>query len=478
VATGQDGTDRIWDTHTGELRLALKNHQSPSAWVEFDPSSRLVVSVDQDGEVAISDVTLRATVSTLDGPTGLIRAVHFDPRGQRVIAASWDGTARIWDTERPYLRWATQPLGPACGSLLRDEPDRRFIAVACGTRDTTVWDTHDPAGPKVLAKLPAPTPAPANYLSPAPAVNVAGDRAAIANGNTVTIYELPGGHVVRVVHHDAAVTSVAFGASGRDLVTGGIDGLLVVTPDGRASIEVARLPAAVDVAAFLPDGRVVAADARPQFGVYGVAPHAVPVIEQGLTARATVLRSSSDGRRLLVIPTVRAVRSPVLWDLENPRQHWELDSHNAPMFSARFVDGERAILTASSDGIARLWDAHTGRLRKSYTGRSIYMADAVFDPEGAVAVTASGDGKLRFWDVSSGHMIWTLQAHESAVIGIHFDGTSIVTRAWTGEMARWEFPRLPSREPGLTVDHLVRCLPRRFDDETAGLVDQDPRCGT
>ena len=62
VAAAQDGTDRIWNARTGDLQVELKNHHSAAVWAEFDPKSRLVVSSDVDGVVAISDVALRMTV--------------------------------------------------------------------------------------------------------------------------------------------------------------------------------------------------------------------------------------------------------------------------------------------------------------------------------------------------------------------------------------------------------------------------------
>ncbi len=476
VAAGQDGIDRIWNTKNGELQVELKNHRSASIWAEFDASSRLVVSVDDDREVAISDVASRATVSTLAGPSGLIRAVHFDSRARHVVAASWDGTTRIWDTTRSYLRWATQPLGAACGSPLHGEPDRRFVAVACADRGTWVWDTQDAAGPRFLAQLPSPTPVPGDVPTASPAVSAAGDRAAIAMGNVVRIYELPGGKIVSNVHHNAPVTTVAFASSGHELVSGSVDGSVVVASDEHDPIEVARLPAAVDVAALLPGGRVVVADARPRLGVYRVARHASPLAEHALKTRATALRSSSDGQRLLAIPTTGAVRPALLWSLDEPSQSWELESHNTPLISARFVNDDRAVLTGSGDGTARLWDAQTGRLRRSYS-HGAYVADVAFEPDSNFAVTAGADGMLRFWDVPSGHLVWVLPAHQSAIIGVHFDGTSIVTRALTGEIARWELSNLlSSQELGATLDRIVQCLPVRFDPETRGLVEQDPRC--
>jgi hypothetical protein len=72
-------------------------------------------------------------------------------------------------------------------------------------------------------------------------------------------------------------------------------------------------------------------------------------------------------------------------------------------------------------------------------------------------------------------MLWSLQAHRAAVVGVHFDGTSIVTRSLRGEVARWELP--PLQKLGLTVERIVRCLPIRFDGEIGGLMEQAPRCG-
>jgi WD40 repeat protein len=477
VAAGQDSTDRIWNTRTGELQAELRNHRSPSTWAEFDASSRLLMSVDQESEVTISDVELRAKVSTLHGPSSLIRNAQFDPRAGRVIAASWDGTARIWDTKPSYLRWATAPLGSACGSAVRGEPDRRFIAESCNDRGTWVWDTQDAAGPRLLAKLPSPTTVSGNFLSAPPVVSAAGDRAAIASGNVVAVYELPSGRIVSTVHHEAPVTAVAFAASGHDLVSGSVDGALVVSHDGKDPVEVAKLPVAVDVVAFLSDGRVVVADARPRLGVYRVARHATPLAEHALQARTTALRSSPDGQHLLAIPTTGTVRSPLLWRLDAPSQSWQLDIYNAPVISARFDNDNRMLLTGSGDGSARLWDAQTGRLRRSYSPLATYVVDVAFDPDGAFAVTAGGDGLLRFWDIPSGHLIWVLQAHQSGITRVQFDGTRLVTRAPTGEIARWELPKLlPSQELSVTLDRIVRCLPLRFDPETRGLVEQDQRC--
>jgi WD40 repeat protein len=155
-----------------------------------------------------------------------------------------------------------------------------------------------------------------------------------------------------------------------------------------------------------------------------------------------------------------------------------LEAEHGPIFSARFSQGDTYILTPSTSGTTRAWDSVTGRLRKSYFRNGAFLTDAALDPTGTYVVTAGGDGVLRFWDTSSGRVLWTLKAHQAAVAGLHFEGTDLVTRDFTGEIARWRLSTPSSAELDRMVDRIVRCLALHFDDETRGLVEQDPHCGT
>lgn len=124
----------------------------------------------------------------------------------------------LWDSTSPYRRWSSPQISDNCGLATVPEPDRHFVAVGCRDRTTRIRDTgHD----RLLAELPSATPVDGDFLSAFPAVSATGDRAAIARGNTVTVYALPEGQVVRTVTHPAAVNVVPFG---HDLVSGGIDG--------------------------------------------------------------------------------------------------------------------------------------------------------------------------------------------------------------------------------------------------------------
>jgi len=248
-----------------------------------------------------------------------------------VVGASWDGTARLWKAESPYRRWSSEPLVDGCGIVVGAKPDGRFVAVGCGSLHTMVWDT---ARDRLLAELPSVTPiVTGGYASAFPAVSSGGDRAAIARGDAVEVYDLRGPRLVHRVQHGGAVSAVAFAGSGRAMVSGAVDGSVIVTREDGTGLAL-QASAGVDVAELLPDGRVVVADAERHFRVY--APDGALSAEIMLPVRMMSLRS--DGPRAVALPlyTVGAA-PPVLIDLVRLRIVAELKDRVGQVFSARWV---------------------------------------------------------------------------------------------------------------------------------------------
>jgi len=61
--------------------------------------------------------------------------------------------------------------------------------------------------------------------------------------------------------------------------------------------------------------------------------------------------------------------------------------------------------------------------------------------DGSMVVAGGSDGVLWFWDWATARPLWTLQAHRSDVIGIHFEGDEMVTRGFAGDVSRWNLPK-------------------------------------
>jgi WD40 repeat protein len=432
AAGGRDGTMQVWWTGSGALRSQLNPRRSRILAVEFDPSSAALLAAHADGTAVVADIAQGLPLAILDGARGALWVARFGPRGQ-VVGASRDGTARLWDATSPYRRWSSEPMSDNCGIGPGAQPDGRFAAVGCRTRPTRVWDTaHD----RLLAELPSVTPIESGgFTSAFPAVSAEGDRAAIARGTAVELYALPGGHLLRRIEHAAPVSAVAFAPMGRDLVSGAIDGSILVTRDDGAS-RALQAAAGIDVAELLPDGRVVASDAERRLRVFG--PSGAVLADLEMPVRMKSLRR--EDARLIALPSyLAAATPPLVIDVAHPRVVVRLEGHTGQVNSARWIAQGR-ILTAGADGTARVWDGATGTLLQTYRGWPGFLADAILTPDGLV-IGGDADGSLRFWNAASGAKLWTLPVHKSAVIGVHLEGVDIVTRGFAGELSRWRLPQ-------------------------------------
>jgi WD40 repeat protein/serine/threonine protein kinase len=439
LATGsRDGAMQVWRTSSGALYSQLNPRHSKISGLEFDPASKLLLAANQDGTVVVADTAEGLSLATLEGPQNVVRVARFGPDGQ-VVAASVDGTARVWDAHSPYRRWSSEPMSDGCGVIVRAEAAQRFVAVACGDLATHVWDT---ASDRLLADLPSATSikndgsSESDSSSPAlPAVSLGGDRAAVPRGNRVEVYELPGGRLLRTIEHDASVTAVAFAKPGRELVTGAADGSVLVTDDD-GSKRALQATASIDAAELVSGGRVIIADAQRRLRVYA----STSAVLADLEMPARIASLPHVGERVVAVSSNQGnAAPPLIIDLERLRVLSRLEGHVGHVFSAQWVSDDR-VITAGADGTARLWDAGTGALLRTYRGGPRFLADATMTPEGLV-IGGDADGLLRFWDATSGAKLWTLQAHKAAVIRVYVDGEDIVTRGFTGEISRWRLPR-------------------------------------
>jgi serine/threonine protein kinase/WD40 repeat protein len=427
----RDGEAIVWRA-SGELQRQLRARSAPIFAVEFDRSSQFVLASVTDGTAVVSDVARGMPVAVLEGPASKQFAAHFDPGSRRVVAAASDGSTRVWDARAAYLQFSSPPASTGCWVATTSEPDRRFVAVGCRDRPTRVWDT---AEDRLVVELPSVSPVEGDFASAFPVVSAAGDRAAIARGNSVEVYALPQGRLHHTIVHEAAVNAVAFAPTGRDVISGAIDGSLRVSRDGGSLVVLPTAPGGIDAVAILSDGRLVAADARRQLRIYD--PGGRVLATFALPGRVSSLRSEGD--RLVTVPIVTNDGSPpLLVDLAGYRPVAQLGEQSVRVFSSRWV-APHQILTAGTDGAVRRWEGATGQLLQTYKagGRVAYDADVTLE---GLVIAGSSDGVVRFWDRDSGRLLWGLPAHNSLVVGLHIEGEDIVSRGFNGDLARWRLP--------------------------------------
>lgn len=270
-----------------------------------------------------------ARLHSLSGHWAAVFDARFDPSGDRIASASYDGSVRLWSAHH--------------GSPLRTfAHDGKVGAVAfaaggrlCsgGAENVRVWDIETG---QLLHTLAAD---PGQVTSIAPAR--AGTHV-VAGGfeGTVRVFELDSGRLVRTMTQPGRVLAVAADGSGQRVASAGDDGIVRVFRFEDGSLE------------------------------HALAGHSGAVNEVVFSADGQTLVSASDDR------TVR------VWYLPAAKPMRTLSGHRDEVWAIALDPTGKQLASASKDGELRLWDLYTGELQ---------LAQQV-DPRGVIALAYSPDG--------------------------------------------------------------------------------------
>lgn len=136
---------------------------------------------------------------------------------------------------------------------------------------------------------------------------------------------------------------------------------------------------------------------------------------------------SSDGRR--IVELIDKGRRSIVWDSHTGKVISTI-TNAAYSCSVQMNPDGNLVLTSSSTGTARTWDANTGQLVQIFAGHTNRVSQASFTPDGQHIVTASHDGSARLWETKTGREIKRFQIPgPGAVDQLHIsrDGKRLIT---------------------------------------------------
>lgn len=410
VLTGsRDKTTRLWDAETERLVGTIK-HNEPVQYAAFSPNGSLIVTasglkidlwdtakvLESGAQVNTPAEAVVKPLSTLSGHTGSVLMVVFSRDGKKVVSASFDKTAKVWDVSDP-----SKPVPDASFAGHEDlvfgaifSPDTKTVLTTSIDETARLWDV----GEKRLIAL------------------------------------LRG--------HNDGVWHAAFSPDGQTIATTSFDRTVRLWKvSGRSESGILEgHKRDVWFAAFSPNEKLIATasfdktvrvwDAATQREVWKSP-------EYGDWVRTVAF--SRDSRSLVTTSD----RVATVWDLEK-KQSADLKGHTSIVSNAVFspVDA-KIILTSSFDKTARLWNAETREEISRLEGHSDFLMSAAFSPDGKTVVTASRDKTAKLWDVSNPAKpveIGSLTGHETWVEDAAFssDGKMIATASWDKTVRLWD----------------------------------------
>jgi WD40 repeat protein len=248
--------------------------------------------------------------------------------------------------------------------------------------------------------------------------------------------------------HQGAVAAVAFADSGRLLLTAGLDGTARLWNAGP--LQHALVPAVgrrtvsrrLD---FRPGGSVLRS-VEPIPGLIREWDLAMGLERRVVRiGECTQVAFSRDGETLAATTKDGLTR---LHRMEDGRETAVLHGHRGTVHDAAFRGDGRRLVTVGQDATARLWDVPSGRERAVLRGHVGEVSAAAFRPDGRVVATGGRDGTLRFWDAETGRALADWQAADGWILGLAFspDGRTLAAAGTDPIVRLWDVSTAPFRE--------------------------------
>ena len=402
VTKSKDKTAKLWDTSDGRLIASfpvntsyVASHLSADS---FSCDSRWVVTAggteQRQNAAQIWDTRTGSPLVTLNGHNGQVNSAFFSPDSNRVVTASSDFTARIWEASSGRsLQTYSAPAGKVWGAV--------FYALffANGTQlltthqdsQTRIWNAMNGALLDTERANAGRSPT--------------GDRTVALSGKSC---------LFRNAQTSPDGTRVLGIEGKRPELHDAHTGKVIQPIYGHFGEENDSHNGDVNYLAFSPDGgRIVSASQDNTARLWNANTGKLLGVLRGHTDRVWFAAFAPDNRTVV---TTSADRSARLWNTRVDRSLLTLGNqskevsdfdHTNDVYSVEFSPDGRTILTGHDDGYARLWDAASGRLRSTLKASGpVYRAG--FSPDGSRVMVASETSVL-LWDVKTTRLVATLR---------------------------------------------------------------------
>lgn len=423
ASAAQDGKVILYEVATGRVRREFGGHAGQVFAVTFNRDSSHLASGGEGGRVIIHDVLSGFDIRTYEAPdAGTVFAVDYSPNNAILAAGYESGEIILWSLRSDTIIQRVQAHDARIWDL-EFTADGLRIVTASDDATARVFDALTGAELVVFDEHPQRIHS----------VDIADGRNLVATAgagnNSIYLWDLNTGESrLRIAGHADQVYDAEFSPNERELISSSQDATIRVW-DVDTGLEVERLQghaAAVRTIAVSPYGGLAASGSYDMsVRLWDLNNGAVAGRSFGHTDDIYDIAVSADGTQALSGAWDNTV---ILWNLQRNSAMRRMTGHDDWIRDVDFAPDMETGISGSYDQTVIVWDLITGEqlARLAHDGRVWAVA---YSPTGEYFASGSQDGIVKVWDAETYELVWQLEGHPAWVRGIDFspDGTQLLS---------------------------------------------------
>ena len=388
---------------------------------------------NQDVKITIYNTETGSEIRTLTGHNTFVVAMAYRPDGRQIVSVDRNNVMKVWDAETGRELRSTN-LEHDFYYHLAYSPDGRRLALNPSNR-IIVLDTENYR--EVLA---------INFITrPEISLSPNGKYIAVDAYRTIRVLNQETGRVIQSFSRgnlNSNTATFAWSNDGNRLSFGHLAGERshqIRTVDIETGRQLSAINnqrwIGIDSISYSPDGSRMIQKTIGSIDLWDVANNRVLFSEYTFMLGTLETPVSIFLRAIAWRPNSRQVLVQYEYYASNESAVKILDSQNGNVIRTfthdmgRIVsyspDGRRILST--SNGIARLWDAETGREVQG-APRHEGLRQIEYSPDGRQIVTSGGDGFIRAWNTANNTQLWEYNARDDRLARLYYstDGKRII----------------------------------------------------
>ena len=419
-------TERSWPLPISAPML----HNDRVLSASFDKDGRRIVTASQDYTARIWDAKTGAALGAPLPHRGLVRQALFTPDGSRVLTICFDGIARLWDASSGQRVTTWEIEHPDAINSLAFSPSGKWVAT--GSRDGLVrvsdLTTGNPCG-KIKEDQNVHT------LSFHPTDDT---RLLSVSGSVAKLWRLPSGEALFEMRHQGDINSARFTPDGDRIVTASSDRTVRIwdAANGSSIGQPITHDEEVSNAVLSPNGQLLATTTGRRLNVWDMpAPYAKKYAfdydeQVGCTAfspdNLVLFSGINDG-------TVTAHNM-----LTGEPSGESIHEDGAIVTVEPNRSGDQ-LLIATANGKVRVWQSPPRFPTSTRFAQAGSVESMSLSPNDQFLLAGSGDGKARLWNLRNPGAPAKQLVHEADVLSAAFsaDSTYVLTGGADAKARLW-----------------------------------------